>query len=231
MDGMLLVIFDNEAKAIEGANTLVDLDERGSISLYAHAIIAKNADGTTRVKRMDDFGPSNTLAGLELGSFIGLFGGPSALPIAAGVGLLGGSAVDIHNARLNEEFVRDVSKQLRANSFALVARVQEDWPDSVDSRMKEIGGTVFRRDLSNVKHTLSNEHKAALQADVAHMKAELAHADASRKAKLQGRINRLMSWLEQPVHNWVEPPEPVAHREKADADVLRDKEAGSGASK
>jgi uncharacterized membrane protein len=223
MDGMLVVIFDTEAKAIEGASALVDLDDRGSVSLYAHAILAKNADGTTRTKRMDDFGPFNTLAGLELGSFIGLFGGPSALPIAAGIGLLGGGAVDIHNARLDQEFVRDVSKQLQPNRFALVARVQENWPDSVDMRMKAIGGSVFRRDLSDVKRMLTDEHKAAAQADIAHMKAELTHADASRKAKLQERINRLESWLEKPVHNWIEPPEPEERTEKSNAETPKAK--------
>ena len=51
MDRMLVVVFDNESKAWEGKNALVQLDDEGSIGLWAYAVVTKKADGTATVKQ------------------------------------------------------------------------------------------------------------------------------------------------------------------------------------
>jgi uncharacterized membrane protein len=56
MDRMLVVVFDNETKAYEGKKALMQLDGEGSISVYAYAVLAKNADGTATVKQEVDCG-------------------------------------------------------------------------------------------------------------------------------------------------------------------------------
>src|SRR5262249_22961410 len=43
MDRMLVVVFDNEAKAYEGKKALMQLDGEGSIGVYGYAVLAKNA--------------------------------------------------------------------------------------------------------------------------------------------------------------------------------------------
>ena len=83
MDRMLVVVFDTESKAYEGKRALIPLDNEGSISVYASAVIAKNADGATTVRQGDDQGPLGTLVGTSLGSLIGLLGGPVGLAIGA----------------------------------------------------------------------------------------------------------------------------------------------------
>ena len=67
MDRMLVVVFGNEAKAYEGKKALLQLDGEGSISVYAYAVVAKNADGSATVKQGDDAGPLGTLVGTSLG--------------------------------------------------------------------------------------------------------------------------------------------------------------------
>jgi len=111
MNRMLVVVFDNEDKAYEGKNALLKLNDEGSISVYAHAMLAKHADGTVTVNKQDDFGPCGTLAGAELGTLIGLLGGPTGLAVGAVVGLLAGSAVDLNKIRIGDDFVDDVTKQ------------------------------------------------------------------------------------------------------------------------
>ena len=49
-DKMMVVIFDDEKKAYEGIKALKDLHAEGSITLYASAVIAKEADGKLTVK-------------------------------------------------------------------------------------------------------------------------------------------------------------------------------------
>ena len=76
-DKMIVVVFDNEKKAYEGSKALKDLHAEGSITLYASAVIAKDADGKVTVKQAADQGPLGTAVGLVTGSLIGLLGGPA----------------------------------------------------------------------------------------------------------------------------------------------------------
>jgi uncharacterized membrane protein len=196
MDRMLVIVFDNEVKAYEGKKALLQLDNEGSISVYAYAVLAKHADGTATVKQGDDSGSLGTLVGTSLGSLIGLLGGPAGLAIGAAAGFGVGGAADLNNARIGEDFIDDVSKMLLPNRVAVVAEIEEDWVTPVDTRMEAIGGTVFRRALSDVKKTVDNEEVAGMKADFAQLKAEHAKAHADHKAKLQEKINQLDSKIQ-----------------------------------
>jgi uncharacterized membrane protein len=220
MDRMLVIVFDTEAKAIEARNVLLQLDDEGSISVYDHVIVSKNADGRVTVQG-DDLGPLGTLAGVELGSLIGMAGGPTGLAMGAVVGLLGGSALDIHHARTNDEFIDDLTNELKPNRFAVVAEIQENSTTPVDSRMKSLGGAVFRRTLSDVKNTLRQQHTAAMRANLAEMKAELAQARAERKAKLQEKINRLDSKIQEQLLKANERREEAELADEAKAEALQ----------
>jgi uncharacterized membrane protein len=192
MNRMLVVVFDTESKAYEGKKALYQLDDEGGIVVYAYAVVAKNADGTTTVKQSDDPGPLGT----SLGALIGLLGGPAGLATGAAAGLVTGGAVDLDNARIGEDFIDDVKQELLPNKFAVAADIQEDWTTPVDTRMEAIGGTVFRRALSEVKHTVDDEETVAMKADLTQMKAEQAKAHADQKSKLQEKINQLDSKLQ-----------------------------------
>src|SRR5215471_1195998 len=109
MDRMLVVIFNNEGDAYEGKKALVQLDDEGSISVYGYAVVTKNANGTASVRQGDDAGPLGTLVGTSLGSLIGLLGGPAGVAIGAAAGLGAGSAVDIDNSRVGDDFINDVT--------------------------------------------------------------------------------------------------------------------------
>src|SRR5690349_17923338 len=127
MDRMLVVVFDNEVKAYEGKRALVQLDDEGSISVYASVVLTKHADGTATVKEEDDSGPLGSLVGTSLGTLIGILGGPVGVAIGASAGLLGGGAFDVNNARIGDDFIDDVTKQLLPNRVAVVAEIDEDW--------------------------------------------------------------------------------------------------------
>jgi len=222
---MLVVVFDTESKAYEGKKALLQLDGEGSIAVYASAVIAKNADGTTSVRQSDDPGPLGTLVGTSLGSVIGLLGGPTGLAIGTAVGLIAGSSADLHNSRIGDDFIDDVSKELLPNRFAVVAEIQEDWTTPVDTRMETIGGTVFRRALSDVKHSVNDEDVAAMKADVAQMKAEHAKARADRKGKLQEKINQLDTKIQVQLEKAKVRREAAELQAKAKAEILRTKAA------
>jgi uncharacterized membrane protein len=229
MDRMLVVVFDNETKAYEGRNSLLELEDEGSIGVYAHAVLAKHADGTATVKQGDDYGPIGTLLGTSFGSLIGLLGGPVGLAIGAAAGLAAGSADDLNNARIGEDFIDDVTKVLLPNRVAVVAEIEEDWTTPVDTRMEAIGGSVFRRALSDVKQTIHEENVAAMKADLAQMKAEHAKAQADRKAKLQEKINQLDSRIQAQLQKAKDRAEAAKRQAEAKVQVLQARAAAAKA--
>ena len=72
MERMLVVVFDSETQAYEGSAALHQLEQEGNLSIYAGAVVAKNADGTAAIRQAEDFGPFGTLLGTSVGSLIGL---------------------------------------------------------------------------------------------------------------------------------------------------------------
>jgi uncharacterized membrane protein len=225
-DRMLVVVFDTEEKAQEGKKALHELESEGDITVLAYAVLAKNADGSATVNPSYDPGPFATLTGTLLGSFIGLIGGPPGVAIGAAVGVAAGSAVDLNNARICDDFIDDVAKELLPNRFAVVAEIEEDLTTPLDARMHAIRGTVFRRALSEVQDTVDHEEVLAMKAAIAQAKAEHARAHAARKTELQKRIIQLESKLQARLEKAIERREATERQVWAKAEGLRTKAAG-----
>jgi ribosome-associated translation inhibitor RaiA len=138
-----------------------------------------------------------------------------------------GSATDIDNARVGDDFITDVTKQLLPNRTALVAEIEEDWTTPVDTRMEAIGGTVHRRTLSDVTHQVNHEDVAAMKADMAQLKAEHAQARADRKAKLQTKINQLDTKIQDQLQKAKEKHQAAEREAQAKVQVLKSKAAAA----
>lgn len=225
MDRILVVVFNTESKVYEGQKALLELENEGSIVVYAHAVIAKNADGTTTVKQTHDPGPLGMVLGTSVGSVIGLLGGLPGVAIGAAAGFVAGSVADLNNVRVGGDFIDDVAKELGPGRFALIAEIQEDWTTPVDARMEEIGGFVFRRALSDMKRWVDDEDMAALKADFAQLKAEHAKAHADRKAKLQEQINQLEAKIQARLRKAKELRDTAEQQAKAKVELLKSKAA------
>jgi uncharacterized membrane protein len=223
MDRMLVVVFDNETRAFEGKEALQELDQEGSINLYAYAVLAKDAGGKTTVKQGDDVGPVGTLVGTSVGSLIGLVGGPVGLAIGATAGAAGGSLFDLHNVRIADDYIDDVTRALTPNKFAVVAQVDEEWITPVDTRMEALGGTVYRRALSQVTDIANQEELTAMKADLAQYKAELAKGRSDRHAKIQDKIRQLDDKIQAHVQKVQDRRQAAERQAQAKARRLQDK--------
>jgi uncharacterized membrane protein len=221
MDKMLVVVFDAESKAYKAKKALQELDREEVIAVYDQAVVSRNADGSATVRQIDDPRPIGTLAGTALGAFIGLLGGPVGIMVGAGAGFVAGAAVDVDRARICEDFVEDVRQKLLPEKFALVAEIEEDTTVPVDLRMQALGGTVFRRALSEVRHLVHEEDIAARKANLAQMKAEHAQAHADRKAARQEKINRLDSKIQAQLEKSKQQRQASEAREKAKVEHLK----------
>jgi uncharacterized membrane protein len=187
-DKMIVAVFDSEKQAYAGFKALRDLHAEGTITLYASAVIAKDADGKVIVKEAAERGPLGTGVGLVAGSLLGLLGGPMGAAWGAYTGSLGGVLYDLAKAGVGEDFLAEVEQQLQPGKVAVVAEVWEEWVMPVDTRMEAAGGVVFRRAREEVLDHQLERDAASLKSEVAALKAERAQAGTEAKAKLQAKI-------------------------------------------
>jgi uncharacterized membrane protein len=159
MNKMLVAVFENETTAFEGLSALKDLHKNGDITLYATAVICKNASGQLQLKSAADRGPVGSATGLLAGSLIGLIGGPVGMAIGAASGYFAGLLFDVSTDGVNFKFLDEVSAALTEGKSAIVAEVDENWTVPVDTRLSN--AMVFRR-LRNevVDAQLARESKA-----------------------------------------------------------------------
>ncbi|HUJ15451.1 MAG TPA: DUF1269 domain-containing protein [Thermoanaerobaculia bacterium] len=228
MERTLVVVFDSEKKAYEGKKALQRLDGEGSITLYANAVVTKSADGTVAVKDVNEPGPLGTVLGTTVGGLVALLGGPAAALVGATSGLAIGSAFDLDSVRVGEDFIEDVSKALAPKKAALIAEIDEEWTTPLDTRMEEIGGTVFRRALSEVQQRSDDEEIAAMKADVDQMKAEAAKANADRKAKLQQKVSLLETKIQIQKQKAKDKNEAFKKQQAAKKQILKKNAAAAG---
>jgi len=227
MEKMIVVIFDNEPKAYDGARTLAQLDAEGSIAVHAEAVIKKNADGTATVKQANDQFPVRTLGGTALGSLIGLLEGPVGMAVAASVGLLAGTVGDLHAAGVDSKFVDDVAARLTPGKCAVIADISEEWETPVDTGMEALGGAVLRTPKTAVEQDQRAREIAALRREIAELKAEYANAGADAKAKLKTRIDKLEASLQDALHEAQLRSEQIRKETEAKVETLKRKAANA----
>jgi uncharacterized membrane protein len=203
MDKILVIVFDSESKAHEGSMTLQELQNEGSINLYAKAVIARDASGKVEVKEAGDMGPVGTAVGLFTGTLIGLLGGPVGLAIGATAGMFGGLLYDSAHLGVGWDFLSEVEKSLLPGKTAVVAEVWEEWTLPVDTRMEALGGVVFRGTREDFLDTQIARDVAATRADLAALEAEFDQADAEARTMLQVKIDAAKAKL-QAMHDGIQ---------------------------
>lgn len=232
MQEMLVVVFDNEAKAYEGARSLNQLDSEGSITIHAESVIKKNADGTVAVLRTDGEFPVRTIGGTAIGSLIGVLGGPVGFGIGALAGSFVGMLGDLYAAGVNTDFGSDVAAVLTPGKCAVVADVSEEWVTPVDATVEPLGGVVFRSRRSTVEDDLRARDVAELREEIEQLKVEHARASAERKAKLQAKIENLNAKLQSKLEQARQRSEQIRTETEAKVQALQQRAAkAQGAAK
>ena len=200
MEKLVVVVVNSETKAYEASQALKELDREGSISIYAEAVLQKNANGTVTFKESADDFPIRTVAGTAIGSMIGLLGGPVGVGIGAVAGTLAGGFSDLYQVGVSADFLDDVSATLKPGKFAIVADISEEWIMPLDLAMEKLGAeSLLRSPKASVEAAQRAREIATLRAEIEEYKAEQAHARAERKAKLQAKIDKLNAELDAKV--------------------------------
>jgi uncharacterized membrane protein len=225
MDKILIVVFEDESKAYEGSQALQELQEEGSINLYAQAVIVRDAEGKVQMKQSSDMRPVGTAVGLVTGSLIGLLGGPVGLAIGASAGMAGGLLYDLAEVGVSQDFLEEVGQSLRPGKAAIIAELWEDWMLPVDSKMESLGGVVFRRMRRDSLDRQVEWDITTLKAEIDELEAEHDRASGAAKIKLQAKIDAARAKLQTTVSGIQARLEASQAETKAKIDALQEQAA------
>ena len=132
---MFVAIFGEESKANEASRYLTELQIGQEV--IAQAVLKKNVDGRVLVEKSINAYPEGEVRETAISAMIDLLRNDPAMSNAQ-------KKTATILARINDEFLSDLSKEFKPGKFALVSDVHRDDMYAVDDRMDTLGGNVFR---------------------------------------------------------------------------------------
>ncbi len=204
MSNLIFAVFENEERAYEGASVLRSLHRDSALTICGAAIVARNHDGSIRIRDAREKGPIGTAAGttgpigtalgMLTGAIIGTIGGPGGVVTGAAIGGLVGAGVDNYNLAVGDVFVDEIASQLQPGKVAIVAEIEEPWITPLDVRildvrMAELGVEVNRRSRLLFEDEVLERDAAAAKAEYEGLKDELATTHAENKAAVQAKLD------------------------------------------
>jgi len=188
MNEMLVAVFDTEDAAVKGMQALKGLHEEGGISLYAWAVITKELDGRISVKQQSGEALVGTALGLLMGGIIGILGGPAGSAVGASIGGYVGLLADWARSGIDLKFLDDVSKTLEIGKAAVLAEIEQSWCPLLEPRLRQQGGTVFRRFRTDVIDDQLLQEEMTLQAALQGLIDDLDEVDAASRQDVKKSI-------------------------------------------
>jgi len=196
MNELLVAVFDTEDAAAKGLQTLKDLHQEGGVSLFAWALITKDRDGSISLRQQSAEAPLGTAVGLLMGGIMGILGGPAGSAVGASVGGYVGLLADWARHGIDFKFLDDVGKTLDRGKAAVLAEIEEGWSSLLEPRLRERGGTVFRRFKTDVVDDQLLQQSMGLQQALESLEDELDKATTANKEELKDNARNVKRQLD-----------------------------------
>jgi len=145
MSDLFAILYPDAHLADTAMEALEDLSHTGAIELTDACAVVKDANGRVQLHQESNLYVIGALGGLALGTILGWFvlvpylGIPAAL-----IGALAGKFTD-HG--INDNQMRDLSKEMKANSSALFILMRGRGIDIVLKDLARFGGRIFHTSL------------------------------------------------------------------------------------
>lgn len=159
MHNYIAVVFDDSHKAYEGLHALWQLDDGADITVHGTAVVHRDSLGQIQVDTKETHPVLGTALGVGIGALLGALAGPAGAAIgaaggaavgAATGGVVGGTA-DLIRADDRQQGMYETQFVLGNGQSAVLADVSEDWTSPIDTRMRSLGGKVYRRAASDLQ--------------------------------------------------------------------------------
>ena len=148
MRKLIVVTYDTEFKAEEVRLAFLKMQKAYLVSVEDAVVVVRKADGKVRLHQMYHLTASGAVGGGFWGILIGLiFLNPLlGLVVGAGAGAVAGALSDVG---IDDNYMRNLGKQLQPGSSALFLLVDSDLTDKVLEELKGTGGTILQSSLSH----------------------------------------------------------------------------------
>lgn len=191
MTNLIVASFGQEAEAVQASHKLTELESLGDITLYEMVVVRKGADGEVVVLQADTTEGLTTLSGMAIGVLVGALAGPVGLLLGMFTGTLAGAALEADDYGFAEDFLAKVTDQLAPGTAAVIAEVEEDDPEFIDSTLSLMGATLTRTDVDYEATRYSDAEMDEFDEDIAAARAKLKDAVATEKEKFRQKIAKL----------------------------------------
>ncbi len=186
-DNVLVVSFgedpQNDTNAYQALTALKQLDAQNQIKIAGAAVVTRDPDDRIDVKSEVANDPYlGTASGSIIGLLIGIIGGPLGVLLGGTYGMLVGSLFDIDDVETTESVLREISKQVHTTRTALLAHVNEQTPEVIDTAMARLGGQVMRRPVYELEQEIAAAQDAQRNAErEARKELQKARVEKSRE--------------------------------------------------
>jgi len=147
MSTLLMIVFEDEARAREGVRMLRTLHSTGAVTVYSLAIVVRESRGHGLVvsePMAEGSGAAAPALGAGIGAIVSFLGGPvSNVTRTVDLGLV--TAVrDLIEAGIDANFLEQVSRHLRAGRNLVLVEAEGASPLPLETRVLALGGGIIR---------------------------------------------------------------------------------------
>jgi len=166
MSDLIVIGYDNERKAEEVRNKLIELQREHLIVMEDAVVVVRKEDGDVKIRQSVNLTATGAVSGGIWGTLIGLiFLNPLIGTVAgAAAGAIGGALTDIG---IDDDFIKEIGETLTPGTSALFILVQKMTTDKVMEDIRPYGGQIL--------HTsLSVEDEAELKSELDRIQSEVS---------------------------------------------------------
>lgn len=166
MADLLVIAYPIEARAEEVRNHLLGMQKEYLIDLDDAVVTVKQPSGQVKLNQLFSPAAAGAVSGALWGALLGLILLSPLIGAALGAagGALGGKLSDVG---INDQFMRDVAKNLDSGHAALFLLIRKMTTDKVMAELQGTGGTIMRSSFDETKEQALREALASAEAAAA----------------------------------------------------------------
>jgi uncharacterized membrane protein len=162
MATLVVIDYENEAKAEEVRRTLLQMQKEYLIDLEDAVVVVRDAKGNVKLHQLYDLTAAGAAHGGFWGALLGLlFLNPLfGFAIGATAGAISGALKDVG---IDDGFMRNLGETLKPGTAALCVLIRQMTPDKVIEELQKFGGTLIKTNLCHENEAKLREALAAAQ--------------------------------------------------------------------
>jgi len=146
-DRIIVATFDDANAAYDAASAIKELKDAGvaDFKLKAGVMVSKDDKGNVSVLEDKNRNLLGTMVGAVSGALVGLIGGAPGALLGAGAGATAGLTGDAVAAGFDDDFVENVTGDMRPGTTAIIVEADEGSTRPVDDIVALRHGNVYRQ--------------------------------------------------------------------------------------